>query len=125
MTCVHLECDRPARIRGLCERHYDSLRKRAKRLQAGMSGEQRLTLRQLCNAGLNQACVDCGDAPLFGGLRCLDCFQIRCDSRKGSDEHLFTAKVPSMTTYRDGCRCAECREISARYQRHYRSRVAA
>jgi hypothetical protein len=50
-----------------------------------------MSVLELARAGTNRACVDCADRPLFGGLRCLPCFQRRCLQNAG--EHLFAESV--------------------------------
>jgi hypothetical protein len=79
-----------------------------------------MSVLELARAGTNRACVDCADRPLFGGLRCLPCFQRRCLQNAG--EHLF-AEPPSPGTYGRGCRCRRCKVKSAEYQRDRRKRT--
>jgi hypothetical protein len=76
------------------------------------------TPEKLAQIGKNQACVVCSDKPLFGGLRCLPCFQRRC--RENAGEHLF-ASPASTSTYQQGCRCRACRAASAAYSRQRRA----
>ena len=113
MTCVNLLCDEPAKTRGLCVVHY-------RRLQYGRKGPV-TTLDELCRAGLNRACVDCGDVPLFGGKRCGECFLERVDERRG----VHTADSPVGAGYGQGCRCRPCMDGAAQYQRERRKRKAA
>jgi hypothetical protein len=121
-TCAR--CDGQIRARGLCNRHY--LRAR----QNGFDGVeyaepvQRTKVEEWARAGENPACIDCEDVPLFGGLRCLECFQVRCDRRRNSTPHDFI-DPPSYGCYVRGCRCSECRRFSARIKQRNRAKTAA
>jgi hypothetical protein len=42
----------------------------------------------LAQKGENRCCVDCGDRPWGGGMRCLPCFQRRCKERQEQLERL-------------------------------------
>jgi hypothetical protein len=81
MMCGEAACARPVRARGVCEMHYGRMKR------AGLGELQRATPRQpstlerLAQEGRNRQCVGCGDLPLFGGMRCLRCFRLRCDER--------------------------------------------
>jgi hypothetical protein len=81
-------CDRPLRARGLCEMHYQ------KEKRAGLGELQRAKPRRaegvelLAQKGENRCCVDCGDRPWGGGMRCLPCFQRRCKERQEQLERL-------------------------------------
>lgn len=116
MKCKHVDCDEQGHTRGLCGRHYDRLRYAANRPQRG----EPLSLLERCRAGLNQDCVDCGAAPLFGGKRCGDCFLLRVDARRGWEEHQFYGEAATVATYARGCRCGDCRRASADQQAIYR-----
>lgn len=77
-------------------------------------------MKALAQAGLNRACVDCGDLPFAGGMRCLPCFQHRVDTRL-SEGHGCLEHGPSMVCYVScRCRCAACRKESARVKRESR-----
>jgi hypothetical protein len=75
-------CDRPSRARGLCEMHYQ------KEKRAGLGELKRAKpklaegVELLAQKGENRCCVDCGDRPWGGGMRCLPCFQQRCRDRQ-------------------------------------------
>jgi len=79
--CVHVGCGSKQRSRRLCERHYQQLKRSGlgplQRKQPARASGVQLWAQE----GRNPDCVDCGDRPLFGGLRCLPCFQLRCDER--------------------------------------------
>jgi hypothetical protein len=84
--CVHLQCDRVSRARGLCEKHYGQLKRAGlgplmRKEPARPSG-----LQGLCQLGQNRSCVDCGDSPWGGGMRCLPCFQRRVEVRRAALE---------------------------------------
>jgi hypothetical protein len=75
---------------------------------------------ELARAGINRTCVDCGDRPWGGGMRCLDCFQARCDRNAGT-EHLCVRHPPGASCYQIcRCRCGECREWKRAYARTFR-----
>lgn len=112
--CAHMMCDNAARKRGLCSTHYS-------RMHYARTGPV-TTLDELCQAGLNRACVDCGAVPFGGGRRCLTCFQDRADRNRG--EHVAN-EPPSATSYSQGCRCRECKLASAEYARERRARKRA
>lgn len=76
------------------------------------------TPKKLAALGKNPRCVDCEVKPLFGGLRCLPCFQLRC--RQNAGDHLF-GEPASLATYKRGCRCRACRAESASYTRRRRA----
>jgi hypothetical protein len=69
------------RARGLCNRHYIEARRYGFGPVERSKPVQRSEVEVLAQAGKNRACVECGDEPLFGGMRCLDCFRVRCDER--------------------------------------------
>ena len=112
--CVNMLCDNRAKKRGLCSVHYG-------RMMYGRVGPQ-TTLDELCRAGLNGECVDCGDRPFGGGRRCLECFQRRAMSARG--EHVGSGP-PSNAGYSNGCRCRDCKVAAADYQRERRARRKA
>jgi hypothetical protein len=76
-VCVHVGCDRPQRARTLCEKHYGQLKR------AGLGPLMRQPPRQAqgvqldAQLGQNSNCVDCGQKPWHGGMRCWDCFKAR------------------------------------------------
>jgi hypothetical protein len=78
-TCA--KCDRPPAARGMCNSHY------LKAKRAGLEPVERAKpllrsdVEELARTGENAACVDCDGIPMFGGLRCLPCFQVRCEQR--------------------------------------------
>jgi hypothetical protein len=120
-TCVHVACDRPQRARTLCEMHYQQLKR------SGLGPLKRVQPRQArglqldCQLGQNTECVDCGDSPYGGGMRCVPCFQKRVDEKAGS----HTMEVPpGLTAYKYGCRCRRCRVASARDQQQRRKAAA-
>jgi hypothetical protein len=122
-TCA--KCDRVASARGLCSRHYDILRNNTRlEEQPRLRPQKAEGVHALAQKGENRECVDCGDVPLFGGMRCLDCFQTRCDQRRHTTPHEF-AEPPSYGCYVKGCRCSECRRFSAIVKRRARAKAAA
>lgn len=113
--CVNLLCDAKAKKRGLCLTHYSRMHYSR---TAGMS----TPLHELCRAGLNSSCVDCGEQPFGGGMRCLSCFQERANRNRG--EHVANVP-PSNSAYGQGCRCRDCKLAAADYQRDRRARKRA
>jgi hypothetical protein len=81
MMCGQAGCARAVRARGLCEMHYGRLKRAGLGELHRAAPRQPSLLERLAQEGRNRQCVDCGDLPLFGGMRCLDCFQVRCDER--------------------------------------------
>jgi len=80
-VCVHVMCEKPKRARGLCDMHYGRL-KRAGLGELRRESPKRATgVRLDAQLGQNSNCVDCGQKPYGGGMRCLPCFQVRCDIR--------------------------------------------
>ena len=124
MTCSEDGCRRSSRARGMCEWHY----KRAHRAGLGKliraKPREHTPLELACQQGRNPTCVDCGVPPLFGGLRCLDCFQQRCIEVRQTVPHMFD-RPSSYITYNAGCKCRECMDHSAAAQRERRRRKAA
>ena len=90
----------------------------ADRILAVEAWQAERTPTGLARVGRNSRCVDCSAAPLFGGLRCLSCFQLRARVRAG--EHVGSER-PSLSTYAAGCRCRHCKQASADYQRARRA----
>ncbi len=122
-TCA--KCDRRASARGLCARHYDVLRNNTQlEAQPRLRPQKTEGVAALAQKGENRECVDCGDLPLFGGMRCLDCFQTRCDQRRNATPHEFV-DPPSYGCYNRGCRCSECRRYSATVKRRARAKATA
>jgi hypothetical protein len=122
-TCAR--CDGQIRARGLCNRHY--LRARQNGFDDVEYAEpvQRTKVEEWARAGENPACIDCGDKPLFGGLRCLDCFQVRCERRQESaPKHKFV-DAPSHWGYNRGCRCRDCMDATLVVKRRNRAKTAA
>jgi len=123
-TCVHVACDRPQRARTLCERHYAQLKR------SGLGPLQRKKpskaegLQLWAQEGTNRECVECGEAPLFGGMRCLTCFQVRADWKRQTVPHRFP-EPPSYSSYKRGCKCRECQDYCAAYTRGRRARQRA
>jgi hypothetical protein len=76
----------------------------------------------LARDGVNTVCVDCGDRPYAGGMRCLSCFQARVHEKRG--EHMF-GEPASNATYGRGCRCRPCRDAAAADTRQRRARKKA
>jgi hypothetical protein len=119
-VCVHIGCERPQRARTLCEMHYGRLKR------AGLGTLHRKQPRQAqgiqldAQLGQNSNCVDCGAKPFGGGMRCLRCFQVRCDARAElrrslPSVHECTVHRPSMYCYKAcQCRCSGCRADKAR-----------
>ena len=82
MRCEEEGCFREVAARQFCNMHY-LRRKRAGDLGVYERKAPRRpsVLERLAQEGRNERCVDCGDVPLFGGMRCLDCFRVRCAER--------------------------------------------
>jgi hypothetical protein len=122
-TCV--KCERPAAARLLCSSHYKQ-EFRAGRLEptGRVKPKKAEGLQLLVQQGLNRSCVDCGDRPFGGGMRCLDCFNVRCQSKADSVPHQFPDPA-TYGTYVKGCRCRDCRAASAGVKRASRNRVKA
>jgi hypothetical protein len=78
-TCI--KCDRPLVARRLCNKHYLAERKEGVPASGRAKPRELSPVEELARAGENLECIDCGDVPLFGGLRCLHCFRARCDER--------------------------------------------
>ena len=67
-----------------------------------------MSAQQLARTGENTHCVDCYAKPLFGGMRCLPCFQKRVKDKLVL--HGCGIHPPSAWCYSDcGCRCEGCR----------------
>ena len=121
-VCVHIGCDRTQRARRLCEMHYQQLKRnglgelkrKPPRVAKGVQLDAQL--------GQNTNCVDCGDKPFSGGMRCWACFKARCDRNAGT-EHLCTRHPAGPSCYQIcRCRCGECRAEVAKARREHRSR---
>ena len=70
---------------------------------------------EMARLGTNPACVDCGDVPFGGGMRCWDCFKARCAPAE-KVEHVCTKHVSGVACYTIcRCRCDECREAKSVY----------
>lgn len=120
-ACSQDGCDRTKRSRGLCDKHYAKV-KRAGLGELRKAQPKRATGRKLdCQLGQNFNCVDCGEPPLFGGMRCLPCFQSRCSSRMLEGHHCLKHS-PGVGCYAMClCRCVSCRAEVARVQRERRA----
>ena len=119
-TCER--CARPARVRGFCDTHYKAAQRaglhRVRQPVAKAEG-----VKALAQAGENLRCVDCGNDPLFGGMRCLQCFQSRVKSRL-LEAHKCKLHEPGSTCYtKCRCHCAACRAEVARLQKERRQRI--
>jgi hypothetical protein len=123
-TCLHLQCDRQPRARGLCNAHYMALKRGGLPPLERRKPTKPLGIKELAQKGLNTSCVDCGAEPYGGGMRCLPCFGKRCDERAKSlsRAHLFPDRKVGSGAYKDGCRCEGCRESNAVYQRKWKAR---
>jgi hypothetical protein len=71
--------------------------------------------------GVNRTCVECGDTPYGGGMRCWRCFKRRVDEGRLQHE---SSSPPSVSTYGKGCRCRPCREVAAETRTSQRRRAA-
>ena len=94
-----------------------------------------MTVQELARAGTNRACVDCEDAPLFGGMRCLDCFRAKAEQRRrelltggGSEPgrykkvgtHDCAKHQPAVVCYiKCKCRCIECLQVMSDYRKKH------
>ena len=74
-------CDKPPAARGLCNKHYLAAKKEGLEPAERRKRYKPSEVEEWARAGRNPDCIDCGDRPLFGGLRCLPCFQVRCEER--------------------------------------------
>ena len=74
-------CDKPPAARGLCNKHYLAAKKEGLGPAPKREPYQPSQVERLARDGRNPECIECGDEPLFGGLRCLPCFRRRCDER--------------------------------------------
>jgi hypothetical protein len=116
-------CERPHRARGVCEMHYGRLKR------GGLGELQRRQPRQAtglqldCQLGQNHNCVDCGAVrPFGGGMRCLPCFQVRCEERAARLGHACLKHAAGASCYKMcQCRCGECRDAIAMYARQRRA----
>jgi hypothetical protein len=125
---------RLAEITGLSETAIWKLKRQTKRVrketaEAILAVEAWQALRspvQLAQIGKNPRCVDCGDEPLFGGMRCLRHFQAKVRERRG--EHACLQHGPSVHCYSAcRCRCQDCKDAAnlARKQMRHRAKAAA
>jgi hypothetical protein len=123
-TCLHLQCSKRPTARGLCNAHYLSLKRRGLPPLERRKPSRPTNIQELVRAGLNEKCVDCDAVPYGGGMRCLPCFGKRCDERAKSlsRAHLFPDRKPGDAAYRDGCRCEQCKECHAGYQRKWKAK---
>jgi hypothetical protein len=125
-TCAHVACDRSTRARGLCEMHYGQLKRAGLPPAVRRQPRQASGLQLDCQLGRNTRCVDCGDLPFGGGMRCLTCFQHRVSVRLDTETaHECVAHMPSTNCYRTcRCRCRECREAVTEQKQRARRKVA-
>ena len=121
-TCVHVGCDRPQRARTLCQMHYQQLKRSGLPTYIRKQPRQAKGLQLDCQLGRNRSCVDCGDEPFGGGMRCLTCFQKRCDERQGTH---MSDREPGVSAYTDGCRCRRCTIAASKARKEQRHRKAA
>ena len=83
MKCAHRRCELEARTRGLCARHYKSLMRQQDPPRLRRPPKEKSLVEERAADGANTACVDCWEPPLYGGMRCLPCFQTRAAERSG------------------------------------------
>ena len=120
--CLIEGCGRRQRARQMCEMHYGQA-KRAGLGELRRKMPERASGRKLdAQQGINSNCVDCWEKPYAGGMRCLPCFQARCDARAGTHS---VVQRPGTAGYAAGCRCRGCREAAALRQRELRAERAA
>lgn len=126
--CAHLRCDLEARSRGLCPTHYKRLMRRDDpvRLRQHPAAREKSAAEARAADGVNQRCVSCGAPPLFGGMRCLPCFQARCEARREAPGgHVCRHHAPSVNCYlRCACRCPGCRTAKAQDRRRRAAEVS-
>jgi hypothetical protein len=84
MMCGEPGCVRASRARGLCEMHYTRLKRKGLDKLHRAAPRLPSILERLAQEGRNEQCVNCGGEPLFGGMRCLDCFRLRCEQRSSA-----------------------------------------
>jgi hypothetical protein len=125
-TCAHVACDRSTRARGLCEMHYGQLKRAGLPPAVRRQPRQASGLQLDCQLGRNTRCVDCGDLPFGGGMRCLTCFQQRVKVRLDEEgTHECGKHQQSSTCYRAcRCRCGGCRRAVADEKARERRKVA-
>jgi hypothetical protein len=123
-VCAHLRCELEARSRNLCPTHYKRLMRTEDPVRLRMTPDERRQSDVEIRAadGVNDRCVGCGASPLFGGMRCLPCFQARCEARRQAPGgHVCRDHDPSVKCYlRCACRCAACRSAKSGYARSLR-----
>jgi hypothetical protein len=127
-VCAHLQCDDLSRSRGLCAKHYKELQRRGlPDPQRKKQPKQAVGLQRRCQEGTNDTCVDCGDSPFGGGMRCLECFQRRVNVRLDEEgTHECGKHSQSSTCYRAcRCRCGGCRRAVADEKARERRKAAA
>jgi hypothetical protein len=118
--CVHVACDRPQRARTLCEKHYTQLKRSGLPTLIRQPPRKATGVRLDAQLGQNRNCVDCGEPPWGGGMRCWDHFKARCGQNAGT-EHLCTRHPAGASCYQIcRCRCEECREGKRQYARRFR-----
>ena len=80
-------------------------------------------LLETVRAGANTACVDCGDVPVDGGLRCYPCFRVCCEAK---DRVVHGTQRAVSRHRRDGeSLCDPCRVFERDRKRAARRKVAA
>jgi len=110
--CVHVDCEKQRQDGQLCRRHYRQL-----------ADWTPTPVEELARLGRNVACVDCGDRPLFGGMRCHECFLTRVERRRKTSDHLFPDRASTPSTYSAGCRCWDCRKVANANRTMYRRKA--
>ena len=125
--CAHLQCEEASRTRGLCATHYKRLMRDTRPELIRQPLKVPDSLQRSCQEGTNRTCVDCGERPYGGGMRCLTCFQNRVEDRRASEpQHDCGRHRQSRTCYRTcKCRCRGCQAFSAEAKRVVRARARA
>ena len=92
-----------------------------------------MTVAELARAGHNTECVDCGDEPLFGGMRCVRCFRGKAEQRRRNlasggegkpgrykkvGSHTCAKHEPAVVCYiKCRCRCIDCLQVMTDYRK--------
>jgi hypothetical protein len=121
-VCEKDGCERPQRARQLCEMHYMQLKRAGLGPLRRKQPRQAEGLKRDCQLGQNFNCVDCGQKPYGGGMRCLTCFQVRCEERAEKSAHACGKHAAGTSCYSMcKCRCGECRDAIKMYARQRRA----
>ena len=92
-----------------------------------------MNVQELAREGTNTQCVECNNTPLFGGVRCIRCFQARVEKRreqllageggqpgqyKKVTQHTCVKHEPAVVCYiKCKCRCIDCLQVMTAYRK--------